>query len=112
MDEYGTYRATTEDWDELAALFKEKENILFPYSADAQSAMIISINREFFKKGNMPFGGNPAGRAWISVLGRGADHIDIDNEQHATYLQEHIGLPSDNAAQVAQLLNELRKRRT
>lgn len=111
MDEYGTYRATSSDWDELADLFKEKENILFPYSADAQSAMIISINRDFARKGIMPFGGNPAGHAWISVLGRGADHIDIDNEQYASYLGEHLGLPSDNAAQMAELLNELRKRR-
>ncbi len=111
MDEFGTYRAVKEDWDELASLFSEKENILFPYSADAQSAMIISINREFLKKGTMPFGGNPAGRAWISILGRGADHIDIDSEQHGTYLQEHLSLPSDNAAQLAELLNELRKRR-
>ena len=111
MDEYGTYRAASEDWDELASLFKERENILFPYSADAKSAMIISINRDFVKRGTMPFGGNPAGRAWISILGRGADHVDIDNEQHASYLEEHLGLPSDNAAQLAELLNELRKRR-
>lgn len=111
MDEYGTFRATKEDWDALADLFKQKENILFPYSADAQSAMIISINREFLREGTMPFGGNPVGRAWISVLGRGADHIDIDNEQHASYLGEHIGLPSDNATHLAELLNELRNRR-
>lgn len=111
MDEYGTYRATNEDWDELARLFGQKENILFPYSADAQSAMIVSINREFLRKGTMPFGGNPAGRAWVSVLGRGADHIDIDNEQYGSYLAEHLGLPSDNAQQLAELLNELRKRR-
>ena len=112
MDEYGTYRATKEDWDELAKLFSEKENILFPYSADAQSAMIISINREYIKKGTMPFGGNPEGRAWVSILGRGADHIDIDSEQHGIYLEEHLGLPNDNAKQLADLLNELKKRRT
>lgn len=111
MDEYGTFRATKEDWDELANFFDEKENILFPYSADARSAIIISINREFLKKGNMPFGGNPTGHAWISILGRGADHIDLDNEQYASYLEEHLGLPSDNAVQLAELLNELRKRR-
>lgn len=111
MDEYGTFRATKEDWDELAKMFREKENILFPYSADAQSAMIISINREYIKKGTMPFGGNPQGRAWVSVLGRGADHIDIDNEQHGNYLGEHLGLPDDSATQLAELLNELRKRR-
>ena len=111
MDEYGTFRATKEDWDELAERLNKKENILFPYSANAQSAMVISINREFERLGTMPFGGNPSGRAWISVLGRGADHIDIDSEQQGSYLGEHLGLPSDNAVQLAELLNELRKRR-
>lgn len=111
MDEYGTYRPREDDWNELASLFNEKENILFPYSADAQSAMIISINRDFEMKGKMPFGGNPVGRAWISVWGRGACHVNIDDEQYPSYLEEHLGLPKDNAIHLADLLNELKKRR-
>ena len=112
MDEYGCYRATPEDWDALANLLTEKENILFPYSADAHGAMIININREFSVHGTMPFGGNPHGRAWISILGRGADHIDIDREQFPTYLQEHLTIQKDEAEALSVLLNEVRKRRT
>lgn len=111
MDEYGTFRATESDWPDLAHLFNKKENILFSYSADAQSAMIISINCDFEVVGKMPFGGNPAGRTWISVWGRGACHLNIDGEQYPKYLEEHLGLPSDNATHLSILLNQLRKRR-
>lgn len=112
MDEHGCYRATPEDWDELAKLFDEKENILFPYSCDGAGAMIVSINREFDINGTMPFGGRPHGHATVGILRRGFDHIDIDREQFSSYLSEHLHLPESEGEGLAELLNEMRKRRS
>ncbi|MEZ4742316.1 MAG: hypothetical protein R3B45_07705 [Bdellovibrionota bacterium] len=111
MDENGTFRAKAEDWDELAAAFRKKENLLFPYCADGMTALIVSINREFNLMGKMPYGGHPGRRAWVSIKDRGAHHIDIDDMQHPRYLEEHLNIPLEDAVHLADLLNELRKRR-
>jgi len=111
MDEYGCYLANNKDWDELARLFSEKENILFSYSKFKMSCMIISINREFNIHGTVSIGGKPHGHAIVSVLKYGSHHTDIDSKQYPDYLEVHLKLPKSEAETLAELLNKLRLRR-
>ncbi len=110
MDEYGCFRATKEDWESLATLYKATRNIVFAYSEDQIGCYVISLNGGFTKFGIMPFGGSPEGRIWVGVFGKGSSHLGWAS--HASYVGEKLGLARGDAEQITRLLNELGTRVT
>jgi hypothetical protein len=107
MDEFGTFTASREDMDELAQGLRDQGNILFAYSPNQIDCYIISINQEFKVLGEMPFGGNPRGKALISILGRGFFHFDLGSQNfhiQPEYVSEKLGLASQDATYITELL--------
>jgi hypothetical protein len=109
VDEYGTYRNTKEDFDELKMAIGTcaPEPYVFTYSYDGIGAMIIMLIENFklpYKP--LPFGGNPRGSTYVGILNRGFDHLPR-NELHAGYIAEKLNLGEADSNGVAELWNNL-----
>ena len=76
MDKYDCYETNDHDLKQIANKFIESGNILFSVSPNNQQCYIIGLNNKFDTLGIMPFGGNPSGRIWVSVMGMGCNHLD------------------------------------
>lgn len=109
MDEYGSFRNTPEDLQELADHFvRQNRNIVFQFSGDQFGALIINLNGSFSKHGIMSYGGNPYGRIWVSIYMRGANHFAWGTEKN--YIEEKLGVRGEEAQWVADLLNGIGQR--
>lgn len=113
-DKYGCFRNTGEDFDSLAKLLKDSLGVpvLFPYSYsyDEQTCLIILIVPTFIRAGTFPFGGNPNGRVYVGVYGRGCTHLGWEHEMHPSYAEEKLDLGHEDARGFAELWNALRER--
>ena len=96
MDEYGIYNDSEEDIKSLADALKENGTIVFSYSADKTTAFIVLISQSFAKLGIMPFGGNPSGRFYVGIYGRGCSHLSFKNES-VGYISEKLGVGEHSA---------------
>ena len=108
MDQYGCFRNSKEDFDELAKFFSLSKNIVFAYSEDQIGCIIVSLNANFTKLGVMPFGGNPTGRIWVSVYGRGCNHLSYNSD--AKYVAEKLNIRGEESEWIARILNEIASR--
>ncbi len=106
MDQYGCYRNTKDDFDELAANYKATRNILFAYSENQIDCINICLNGSFRKLGTMPFGGNPTGRIWISCYGKGVpNHFSFKDKY--PYISEKMHVEEWCAKWIQNILNEI-----
>lgn len=108
MDEYGCYSNNPTDFDEIAAKLRQHGTIVFPYSDDRIGCMILLISGNFEKLGVMPFGGNPNGRYYVGIYGKGCNHISFDSQ--ASYLREKFNLSTYDSETLYELFTELNKR--
>lgn len=105
MDEYGTYEP--EDAEVLAYELKECGTIVFPYSADKVTAFIILISMDFIKYGIMPFGGNPDGRYYVGIYGKGCHHLSL--KEHGNYIAEKLNICDESGEHLQRLFNGMRE---
>jgi len=108
MDEYGSYRNNESDWFELREHLKDHGSIVFPYSYDGDGQMIIHIDSTYTKLGITPFGGNPKGRYYVGIDGRGCGHF-APKHTEASYFEEKLKLGKGDADGLAELWGELFK---
>ena len=103
MDEYGCVR-DEDDFEHIKQKLEEFGSVVFTYSYDGTGAMIVHIDKEFHKIGTMAFGGNPEGRAFVGILGRGCTHLGFKHT-HASYIEEKLNLGKSDAEGFANLWN-------
>lgn len=101
MDEYGCMRVTQEDALEVRQSLAQGGSVVFALSGDQIGAMIICVTTQFEKLGVMPFGGNPIGRAYVGVYGRGCSHLAM-GETHPSYISEKLNLTQEDAKTFAE----------
>lgn len=104
MDEFGSYGMGKEGWDELAQNLKRSGTIVFPWSHNNFDGYIFFISINYQKLGVMPFGGNPAGRAYVGLWNQGCDHIRMDGLLQK-YDLDKIGLDDDGAEKFCEMWN-------
>jgi len=103
-DQYGCSRLTKEDAHEIRQALNLSGTALFPLSGDGGGCLIVLICTQFYKIGVMPFGGNPTGRAYVGVYGRGCNHLSMEAEPiHPGYLIEKLNLHQEEAEWFSQL---------
>lgn len=114
MDEYGTFRATPEDWDALAMQLTWMKPIIFPYSADGEGAFIIALTPHLHKFGVFPFFGRYGiTDLLVTVVGKGGfwfEFYERPRPYDASYVGPKLNLGLCDAAQITELLNELSRR--
>lgn len=96
MDEYGCMKPTEADALEVREALRLGGSAVFPLSGDQIGCMIILINTQFEKIGTMPFGGNPVGRAYVGVYGKGCNHLSMEHT-HPGYIAEKLNLAQSDA---------------
>lgn len=97
MDDYGCARLTKEDAKEIWTALDRTGSVVFPLTAgDSIGCMIVIITRIFEKVGVMPFGGNPTGRMYVGIYGRGCNHFSMDSI-HAGYFEEKLQISREEA---------------
>ena len=96
MDKYDCYGTNDHDLKIIANEFIESGNILFTISSTKSGWYRISLNDKFDQLGIMPFGGNPNGKIWVSVMATGCNHLDR-RDAHADYIAEKIRCTKDCA---------------
>jgi len=94
MDQYGSFTTSKDDIAEIKAAFEQHGDIVFPFSGDQIGSMILHISRRFIKLGIMPFGGNPNGRVYLGVYGRGCNHFSQD-KIHFSYFVEKLKISQE-----------------
>jgi hypothetical protein len=104
MDEFGIYRNTKEDFEEIRQRLDDFGDIVFPYSYDQMGCMIIHISRRFHIMSSMPFGGNPAGRIYVGIYGRGCNHLG-KKYIYPSYVFEKLNLGVTDADGFCELWN-------
>jgi hypothetical protein len=102
MDEFGCYRHTTEDAAEVAKQLNANGTVVFPYSYDQVGCMLVLISNNFAKLGVMPFGGNPDGRNYVGIFGRGCGHLSAENGPVESYVEEKLNLQGEDAKNFAE----------
>ena len=112
MDQYGTCRATAEDWNMIADLLKQKGIVNFSYSADNYTAFVITIAGPLAFTGVPSFGGRVKGSYLASILMRGASYFDFFNDTflHPDYIEEKLNLRGADSKVISELLNEIKRR--
>lgn len=96
MDEYGCFRHTREDAREVARALDERDSVVFCYSHDQMGAMLILLCESFLKLGTMPFGGQPEGRMYVGIFGRGCGHLSKEKGPAQSYIDEKLNLKGDD----------------
>lgn len=94
LDEYGTVTNDVRGALLVAVqLFTKNLPIVFAWSHNQIDCYIFTIAHQFNVIGTMPFGGNPRGRCYISLYGKGSNHFSMSNDLvHPSYFQEKLGL--------------------
>jgi hypothetical protein len=96
MDQYGCLKVDRTSADEVRDSLNLRGSVVFPLSGDQIGCMIIHIDTMFEKIGVMPFGGNPIGRVYVGVYGRGCNHLSKEHI-HPGYISEKLNLHQDDA---------------
>lgn len=104
-DEYGTFGPA--HLNELRELYGRYKNITFAYSPNHLDCYIININGAFETHGTIPFGGNPRGRTWVSVYGRGANHFSLCSNTFPGYIQEKLKVDELCAESISKIFKAL-----
>lgn len=115
MDEYGSFRHTKEDAKEIAESLSREPAVVFSYSHNQVDAIIVILAKQFEKLGVMPFGGNPQGRIYCGIYGRGCAHLSLDEGTHYSYLDEKLNIRDQKMAEnfsifYGWILNELKRK--
>lgn len=99
MDEYGSFRHTKEEAYEVAKanLFGEADTTVFQWSPDGFGALICVISPRFGVLGIMGFGGNPRGRCFVGIYGRGCGHLSMEKGPYASYIEEKLNIKGEEA---------------
>lgn len=100
MDEYGCLGINKDDAENVRQALRQSGAAVFALSGDQVGAMIVHVNTQFEKIGVMPYGGNPIGRAYVGVYGRGCNHLSMETT-HAGYIGEKLGLHRNDAETLA-----------
>jgi hypothetical protein len=106
MDKYGCLKPTLEDAQNVKQALALCSSAVFTLSGDDIGAMIIFISTQFEKIGTMPFGGNPVGRAYVGIYGRGCNHLSM-GEIHPGYIEEKLGVGREESETFAEFWNLL-----
>jgi hypothetical protein len=106
MDQYGSFRNTDEDVQELRESLQDNDNICFAWSHNQVDGFIVLITKDFKKLGTMPFGGNPDERVFVSLYGRGCNHFS-PKDTHASYFAEKLNMDKEAAEGFAWLWTRL-----
>lgn len=109
MDQYGSFQNNEKDYDELANDLAKHNTIVFSWSHNQIDGYIFMISIGFVKLGMMPFGGQPTGRAYVGLWGRGCDHIRMDGGL-LKYDLDKLNIDDDGAEKFTELWNEVCKR--
>ena len=96
MDQYGSVEYTPEDAHLLSGHLKKGTPLVFAWSHNKIDSYIFMITPEFEKLGTMPFGGNPTGRAYVGLYGRGCNHFS-KGEIHSSYWEEKLNMDRGGA---------------
>ena len=97
MDQYGTFQCTKTDAVEIRDAINESDKpVVFAWSHNQTDCYIFVIAKNFTKLGTMPFGGNPQGRVYVSLYGRGANHFSMNFINHQ-YWQEKLNIDGNGA---------------
>lgn len=102
MDQYGSMRHSQEDAKEVAEYLKHNDAIVFQYSHDQIGANIFLLAKKFNKLGIMSFGGNPVGRMYVGVYGRGCGHLSMAKGPHHSYIDEKLNLGGEDGEKFAE----------
>lgn len=105
MDEYGSFRHTKEDALEVATALREdphEHTVVFAYSHDQVGSMLVTLSENFSVLGVMPFGGNPRGRMYVGIYGRGCGHLSLEKGPHHSYLEEKLNLEGEDGEKFAE----------
>lgn len=100
MDAYGTIEACPEDIKSVRDVLDQGEPVVFPMSDGRGTGMIVLIVPRFQKLGTMPFGGNPNGRLYVALYGKGANHFAPERTEPG-YFQEKLRIGKSEAAALA-----------
>lgn len=96
MDEFGTFRLNRLDAQKIKESLLDQGTIIFPFSYDKIGCMIIMLCVNPCILGTMPFGGNPRGRVYVGIYGRGCGHFS-QGQTHWNYFEEKLGLAEPDA---------------
>lgn len=97
MDKYGIHEITKEDALKIRKKLDNQGSVVFSLSGDGLGAMIILLCGDFDVAGSMPFGGQPHGRVYVGIQGRGCFHFERGDELHSAYIMERLGLSQRDA---------------
>jgi hypothetical protein len=96
VDNYGTLTISENDADLARNRLVNSGSIVFTLSSDGVGATIVLMCGRFEKIGIMPFGGNPEGRCYVGVYGRGCNHLGT-HPIHPAYIEEKLGVQGEDA---------------
>jgi len=91
MDEYGSFRNTKEDAQELRKAIDHNLDVVFAWSHNRVDGYIFHVSPNFEVLGIMPYGGNPRGRVYVGLYGKGCNHFS-KSDIHASYWEEKLGI--------------------
>lgn len=105
MDDYGTVENTYEDAKMIREELGKNGAIVFPWSHNKIDCYIFFMSITFKKIGVSPFGGNPTGRVYIGLYGKGCGHF-VDNKTHPSDW-EKLNLDKYGAEAFSDLWNKM-----
>jgi hypothetical protein len=99
-----------DDIPKIAQTLIEKKSIVFSFSENKVSCMIIFLSIDFYKMNEMPFGGRlDSEKIFVGILGRGFYHFNIRQKLHPGYVDEKLRLGFCDSTELSFLLNEIFK---
>lgn len=97
MDEYGCMQINKEDATKVKQMLEDYAPVVFPLATGDGGAMIVLLVWKFTKMDTiMPFGGNPGGRIYVGVYGKGCNHLSRESTQY-DYISEKLNLSTADA---------------
>lgn len=96
MDEYGSFRNTKEDAKELREKIDHNLDVVFVWSHNQIDGYIFHVSPNFEALGIMPFGGNPRGRVYVGLYGKGCNHFS-KKDIHPSYWEEKLNIDKEAA---------------
>ena len=96
LDEYGSVENNAEGAKLVSDQLLNTGAVCFSWSHNKVDAYIFILTKQFSKVGMMPFGGNPAGRIYVGLFGKGANHFCKENT-HAYYWADKLNMDKGGA---------------
>jgi len=111
MDEYGTFRNTKADWDEIAERLIERGEATFCYCGDNYTAFIITITGPVKAMGQMAWGGRTNQFFAVGLRRKGFGYFDLlSNDQIKIYDLEEMNICHSDSIIISELLDQIRIR--